>query len=113
VKPYEAAREIYFKESCPRTFAEDLGYHLHNGYVFSTPDFFLMGRPVCIGATYEEITDPIHIFPEHDAWFIYLAAGKGYLRNFLKLEPYALPYFGWERSNKIRFYPRERILRHV
>jgi hypothetical protein len=44
--PIEQAAAVYEREHCPRTLREDLELHLLNGYVFSTPTCFLMGRPV-------------------------------------------------------------------
>lgn len=106
--PYEKAKAVYQKEICARTFAHDLELHLLHGFVFSTPDSFIMGRPVYRGGRYEEITNPAFRFQLCDCWLVYLAAGNS-LRIFFQYEPYPLPWIGWERNNKLRFYKTERI----
>lgn len=108
----DLARSIWLLESCARPFELDLLLHLRHGYVFSTPRSFVMGRPVRRNATREEIVDPSHCFgPEADAWLVYCAAGTAGMAWFLDQEPYPLPYIGWERDNKLRFYERERLIR--
>jgi hypothetical protein len=110
--PYEEAQGVYQKEVCARDFRTDLHLHLIHGYVFSTPEGFIMGRPVYRGGRYEEITNPAFRFPLPDAWLVYLAAGDG-LRVFFQYEPYELPWIGWERNNKLRFYRTEQIKRRI
>ena len=56
--PYAEARAVYDREPCRRTFNEDLELHLMNGLVFSTPEFFLMGRAVPRGACHADIINP-------------------------------------------------------
>lgn len=76
--PVEQASELYARFPQPRTFREDLEAHLLHGYVFSTPDCFLMARPVSSHATAEAISDPWHRFEPHeqDTWLIWIAAGS-------------------------------------
>ena len=76
--PAEQAAAVYERETCARSFREDIEAHLLNGYVFSTPTMFIMGRAVDRLAPRELIVDPWHTFPEADrnAWLIYLAAGN-------------------------------------
>jgi hypothetical protein len=108
--PFHLAQQVYQRELCKRDFFTDLHAHLVHGYVFCGPTFFLMGRAVDKDAPYEEITNPVVQFSKPNAWLIYLAAGDG-IRQFFKFEPYQLPYFGWERSNVLRFYPRAKVLK--
>lgn len=107
MSPIDKARQVYSQEPCARTFDEDLRLHLKFGYVFSTPEFFIMGRPVDSTAEYHLVTDPSLQFPEPDAWLVYLAAGD--LSMFWTIKPFDLPYIGWERDNALRFYPSERL----
>ena len=113
--PAEQAKAVYDREKCARSFTEDVEAHLVAGYVYSTPQYFIMGRAVCSRATYEEITNPWIKFDResHDSWLVYLVAGKGALRAFLRLEPYELPYYCWERGNKLRYYLREDVHRRL
>lgn len=109
--PVEQAAKVYETEPCARTFKEDLEAHLLNGFVFSRPDFFIMGRPVIKAASYEEITDPWHKFPsaECDCWHIHLMAGN--CARAWVIMPWELPWFAWERKNELRFYPVSAIRR--
>lgn len=111
--PFELAQQVYHREPCARDFWTDLLLHLHHGYVFSTRDTFLMGRAVDRYASYEEITSPTHVFESPNAWLVYLAASarKGEaIRTFLRYEPHELPWIGWERKNRLRWYPRAVII---
>lgn len=110
--PVERAMAIYGEEPCRRTFDEDLQLHLMYGYVFSTPTMFMMGRPV------DRYDPPEYIVtPDRrplwgpNAWLIYLAAGD--LGEFFRYCPYPLPWVGWERKNKLRFYDFKRAKRKV
>jgi hypothetical protein len=107
--PVQIAAKVYLGEKCARSFEDDLLLHLLHGYVFSTPEMFMMGRPVRRDGTYENITDPTYKFADPDSWLVYLASGD--LQIFFKHEPYPLPYIGFERENSLRFYSRERIKR--
>lgn len=109
--PYDLAQSVYSKEWCARSFQTDLDLHFRNGYVFSGPDFFIMGRPVNRNAPAKEIVNPACCFLEPDAWLIYLAAGPGALSQLLAHEPFILPYFGWERGNVLRFHEREKVIK--
>jgi hypothetical protein len=107
--PYDRARAVYASEPCARTFEEDLRLHLKFSYVYSTPDYFIMGRPVAMDSSYKDITDPLVQFSEPDAWWVYLASGD--LNSFFTIKPFDLPYVGWERGNKARFYRADRVSR--
>ena len=107
LNPIMDASRVYQKEECARTFDIDLILHLKHGYVFSTPEAFMMIRPVRTDSDYEKITDPEYNYEEPDAWLVYLAAGD--LKMLWKYEPWPLPMIGFERENEIRFYKRERF----
>jgi hypothetical protein len=111
LSPYELARQVYEKEPCARDFYTDVDLHLRYGCVFVTSNIFLLGRPVQRNAPYEQITHPGTQFDRPDCWLIYLASGD--FREFFKYEPYPLPWFCWERNNKLRFYLRERVLHYA
>ena len=107
--PYDQARAVYARETCARTFDEDLRLHLKFGYVFSTPDLFVMGRPVRKDAGYDQITDPRVQFSEPDTWWVYLASGD--IKNLCSLLPYPLSSIGWERDNVLRIYRSDKVIR--
>lgn len=102
--PVERAAAVYQSEACARTFREDLEAHLLSGFVFSRPDYFIMGRPVIRTAEAALILDPWHHFPsaECDCWHVWLMAG-----NTVKawdIMPWPLEWVSFERKNELRFY---------
>jgi hypothetical protein len=101
----EQAAAVYQREWCANTFKDDLEAHLLNGYVHSTPEAFVMTRPVLSTAPEAEVLDPWHTFPREqcDAWLIWLAAGR--VSTLLHLFPYDLPLIGWQKRNRLRFHP--------
>lgn len=109
--PYERAQLIYLQERCARSFTQDVVLHLRNGYVFSTPKMFLMGRGVLKNAPYSLVTDPSVTFDEPDSWLVYLAVGD--ISDFFRYEPYPLRWIGFERENVLRFHSRNKIKRII
>ena len=108
--PVERAAAVYQQEWCARTFREDLEAHLLNGYVFSTPETFVMGRLVQHDADPALIVNPWHRFETGDCWMVYLAAGK-IVKDPYRWVPYPLPWVAFERENQLRVWPLERVLR--
>lgn len=108
MSPAEQAAKIYQTEPCARTFFEDLEAHLWNGgYVFSTPEFFIMGRAVPSMAPVRMLVDPWNAFDEADCdtWFIYLAAGN--MQRFFQCHDFVgvkKEWLAWERNNAIRWH---------
>jgi hypothetical protein len=79
------------------SFREELEAHLWHGFVFSTPEAFLMGRPVPKGAQIFDVWQTWSA-AECNAWFIWLAVGTaGRLLSFM---PYELPWLGWVRQGR-------------
>lgn len=79
------------------SFRDELEAHLLNGWVFSTPDLFAMGRAVPRSA---DVSDLGATYPadECDAWFVWLGVGDA--RALLALMPYLLPWIGWHRQGR-------------
>jgi len=107
---FEMAREVYRWEECARSFGEDLNLHLAHGFVFVTPDVFLMARPVIKNAPKDQILSPWIQFPRADCWHVWLAAGHGALAVLANYEPYPLPWISFERNNRLRFYKRSSFI---
>lgn len=105
--PVEQAAAVYNTEPCARSFREDLEAHLLHGYVFSTPEFFAMGRAVDSHARAGLIVNPWVKFDTSDAWMIYLVAGD--TAKAIEALPYDLPLICWERSNSLRFWRTARV----
>ena len=82
---------------------------LLHGWVVSTPQFFVMARPVDSAAQPACIVNPWHRFPPEacDTWHIYLAAGD--LRAALAWLPHPLPKIAFERRNILRYYRLESL----
>ena len=102
--PILEAAKVYEREICARTFSEDLELHLVSGYVVSTPDIFIMGRPVKHNAEPALIVDAAHPFArkDWDCWHIYTMAGD--IKQCWGYYPFPLPFVSWERNNKLRVY---------
>ena len=109
--PFEQARQVYAHEPCARSFEQDLQLHYLHGFVFSTPKYFIMGRPVDKDAAPALIVNPAHTFDIRvcNCWHIYLMAG-GHAEAW-DIMPWPLGWFSFERRNELRFYPAERIRR--
>lgn len=107
--PVEQAAAVYQREPCARTFREDLEAHLLNGYVFSTPTVFVMGRLVQRDAEPALIVDPWHRFEDGDCWLVYLAAGN--LAEIPRFIPSPKKYVAWERENSLRVHLSTQVIR--
>ena len=109
--PFEQAREVYRREPCARTFEEDLILHLRFGYVVSTPEVFLMFRPVSSWWLEEWMVNPdianMATPKSRDCWHVYLAAGDPSL--FHQYFPYPLEWVSGERNNRLRCYRFRKI----
>ena len=92
---WESIRSLY--EHTPYNFEEDLKRHLHEGYVFSGPDYFLMGRAV-----------------DDRGWLVSLGIGE--LGKLISLMPYHLPYVGFSRHpsgiGPIKWHQTNRLIKH-
>ena len=107
--PVELAAAVYEQEECVRSFREDLEAHLLHGYVYSTPEAFVMGRPVKKDAPREDIVNPWITFTDPDCWHLYLFAGP--FHAAFAAPPYQLPWVSFERKNHLRFYKWDDIER--
>jgi hypothetical protein len=111
--PLLKAAEVYKREECARPFKDDLEIHLLTGYVYSTPDYFIMGRPVDRFGDPEKIIDPTYPFPrdQWNCWHIYLMAGD--VTKCWSREPIVFPWVSWEKRNRLRFYQMWEIRRRI
>lgn len=110
--PADSIKALYTAES-PRSFDADLHAHLSHGYVYSTPRYLLMARPVCSRAGVEQINNVHHQFESHewDTWYLYAFALRekeslrGLVKNLLTHMPFYLPLLAWERRGQpLTFY---------
>lgn len=103
MRPVELSAAVYEKEPCARSFKEDLEAHLLHGLVVSTPELFLMARPVLACAPHEQIVNPwYNDFPIWDCWHVYLYSGN--MMSAFKQATYELQFVSFERKNRLRVY---------
>lgn len=111
--PFEEAQAVYLREESNKSFLYDLTMHLENetAYVLKTPTMFCLARPVDRYADEETILDPRFYFPRErwNAWFLALYAGD--VSEVLQQVPVALPWFGWQKRNRLRFWSSSGIHR--
>lgn len=107
--PFDAAARVYETEDCAATFEHDLMAHFENGYVHSTPEYFIMGRPVNKDAPGYELYDITHTPPreQQNAWLVWLYSGS--ITHALRQMPYRLPWVVFQRKNELRVYPMDRF----
>ena len=93
---WEEAERLH--KECLLDYKEELNYYMHNGYILSTPDAMVWAEPY------------------NDAWFVYLAIGKGSIPVFLNAMPFWLPKFAYARfllrnNHCLRYGNMERVCR--
>lgn len=110
--PIELAAETYREGERP--FTVDLGLHLKHGYVWSSPECFIMARPID-SADAAHILDIEHEAEQPDCWFVWLGAGKRPFRRFLELMPFELPRVGWHNKKRkaLRLFPTAQFRRMI
>jgi hypothetical protein len=91
---------------------------MEHGYVFSTPEYLMMARPVWSRETQEQINNVWVSFPQElwDAWYIYAFALRddeglqGLVKNLLTHMPFYLPLVAWERSGEpLSFFSTDKL----
>jgi hypothetical protein len=116
--PIQKCKMLYTPQS-PRTFEEDVTAHMAHGYLFATPEYFLMGRPVWSLAPQDHINDVWHTFPPTlwDAWYVYAFALaddqglRGLVKKLLRHIPFYLPLIAWERSgHPLTFFSTDQLI---
>ena len=102
------AQELY--DQCGIDMNADIAAYAAHGYVFITPDSFLLGKAVNSKSEVHpqdqwNVEDP-------DAWYVNMAVGG--VKDFISKIPYPLPLVGWMRETKkqpMRWYDLGKILR--
>lgn len=106
--PLNELRGLYARYSPERDLGADMGWFLQCGYVFSTPDYIVMGKGIRRGSEVHLILDPTYIFPkdEIDTWFIFAFAGHE--KDFLAFIPFELKWIAWQRRGAcLRYWTLE------
>lgn len=102
------AKKLY--DQCGIEMNADIAAYMAHGYVFITPNSFLLGKAV-------DSTSNLHPKDQWDvknpnAWYVHMAVGG--VKEFINKIPYPLPFVGWMRVAKnqsIRWYDFTRIIR--
>ena len=109
--PIARAAEYYLSGNPENlgAFYWDVDQHVMHGYVYSTPEYFMLLRPVDRYATESRISDPSYVFtPEScNCWFVMMMAGD--LRRCFVNQPYYLPFCGYAYKDRLRFYKTDTI----
>lgn len=113
--PYGRAMHDWALRPRDKTLAWYEAVHKSNGFLFATPEFYVMGRPVRKYAPLENILDVTYEFDPAtcDCWFIFQLTGD--VRKAWSILPYELPWMAWVRDNDphddLRFYETSRLRR--
>ncbi len=100
---------VYRREACARTFTEDIEAHFLHGWVISTPELFLMARPVRSDWSDDVVLNPFRLSDSPDMWHVWLAAGDW--RQAFRLAPFPLPWVSIERKHQLKRYEWHRFAR--
>lgn len=107
-------RDLYRDTPQEQPFSFYLEWHLHFGFVFATPDYFVMGR--CVNRADFDPDAPLLVQydkEQSDAWYIHAFSGK--MPKLWEIMPWPLPYIGWERiregKRELQFYDTATLMR--
>ena len=100
MSPYELMLEFYGRHAPAVDFRTHVEWHFKHGFVYSTPDYFVMGRPVNHEASAEEITNPEKRWKEEecDCWYVHAMCGCVW--KAFQIMPWRMPWIAWERLEK-------------
>lgn len=104
--PWLKAQEWHGRNCPGESFWERVGWHFSCGYVWSTPEVFMLAHTV----HWDDAAGVVHdAGMRHNAWFVELAAGccRGAVGKLMGLAPYPLPWVCYRRRNE----PRVRAFR--
>lgn len=99
--PWQKAQHWWDNYST-QDFWEAVGEHLSAGYVWNSPECFMLAKPCRWNAE-----DQIFEVGEYNCWFVSLAAGSagtGCVRECLRVAPHPMQYVAWCRRGS--FEPR-------
>lgn len=100
--PLDRIREFYQLHPQEDSFECYLNWHLKNGFVFSTPEFFVMGRAIHYTKGKDELNqfeiDFFKVPPREfqNCWYVHAMAGD--IEKVWSILPYPLGYVAFERT---------------
>lgn len=97
MNPYYRMASEYARKPQEMPFSAYVEQHMLTGFVFSTPEFFIMGRPVMSNGYTEDIGNPWHIYDEKkcDCWYVHAMSGD--LSKAFDIMPWNLEWLAFER----------------
>ena len=109
----QEAKEFYATLGEEDDFERDLAAYLKDGYVISSPNGIVFGKPVRRdgGSPDQQWYDNER---ECDAWFVKFACGDCGIKRFVDSMPFQLPFTGWMRvlKNKpIQWWDTKKLFR--
>lgn len=116
--PMDRIREFYQLHPQEQPFEWYLNWHLQEGFVFSTPEYFVMGRAIKVYANEATTTHGIDNFAiwermEQNCWYVHAMAGN--IDKCWEILPYPLGQVAFERTRngkrELTVLPTERIRR--
>lgn len=111
IPPYQRMETWYQMHPAVRPFGLYVEWHLQAGVVLSTPDCFVMGRPVNSKAGDWRITESMQLWPrdKQDCWYIFAMCGD--MAKAFSMLPYELPLIAFQRKaqKELRFYQLPRL----
>ena len=113
--PYQTMVQKYIDVPQEAPFGEYVEWHLQNGFVYSTPEYFVMGKNCRRLAPPNEIVDCEHVFDasDSDCWYVFAMAGN--VSKAFSSMPFPLPYIAFERiidtQRELRLYKTEDLQR--
>ena len=114
--PLDRIAEFYRANPQEESFEYYLNWHLENGFVFSTPQFFVMGRAIKKYANEAATLHGIENFAvweraEQNCWYVHAMAGD--IEKAWSVLPYPLGFVAFERIREgkrcLTVMPTERI----
>jgi hypothetical protein len=90
---YERMAEQYRLHPQERSFEWYCDWHIRHGFLFATPEFFIMGRSCCIQTFNPELLEPGA--PGDNCWYIHGFSGD--MSKAWSILPWELPWIAFER----------------
>jgi hypothetical protein len=111
--PIEKIRREYILRPEDHSFEWYVNWHIERGFVFSTPDFFIMGFAVD-SMRLRQGLQPIDCHnPAGDCWYLFAMAGS--MSKAWSIMPWELPFLAWHRDRDggkdLQIWPMGRIKR--
>ena len=103
MNPWQQAKKWFIEKNPKVPFEAVLGEYLQNHYVWSGQDCFIMGKPTKWDG--ETMYEGKEIKP--NCMFVFLAAGEGCLKEFLRKTPFKLKYVAWQRRGESDYHVHE------